>query len=273
MTMKIAVLIPAAGFSRRYADAAGLEGPRSKLDEDLGGRPVLHRTIEAFANYDAPGITLGPIVVAGPHDDEAFATFKLRHGDKLAILGIKLVRGGETHRWQTVKAALDTVPEDATHVAVHDAARPCVSSGLLDRVFDAAKRHPAVVPGLDAADTVKRVSPEPLAESDADPLASILGGADAGPGVRRVEETVNRAGLVTVQTPQVFTAELLGRAYAQDDLSSTDDAGLVERLGEPVVVVEGDAANLKITTPMDLTFARAALGVGAPNARPTHKRF
>ncbi len=271
--MKIAVLIPAAGFSRRYADAAGFEGPRSKLDEDLGGRPVLHRTIEAFANYDAPDITLGPIIVAGPHDDEAFATFKLRHGDKLAILGVHLVRGGETHRWQTVKAALDTVPEDATHIAVHDAARPCVSSGLLDRIFDAARHHPAVVPGLDATDTVKRVSPEPIKESNADPLAAILGDATTGPGLRAVEETVMRSGLVTVQTPQVFAADLLHRAYAQDDLSSTDDAGLVEQLGEPVVVVEGEAANLKITTPLDLTFAHAALGVRAPSARPSHKRF
>ena len=271
--LSIAVIIPAAGFSRRFAEAAGFDGPRSKLDEDLGGRPVLHRTVEAFANYDGPGVTLGPIIVAGPHDEDAFATFRLRHGDKLSILGVELVRGGQTHRWESVLAALDAVPSGVTHVAVHDAARPCVSGALLDRVFDAATRHAAVVPGVAIADTVKRVGDEPLDEADADPLAAILGGADKGPGVREVESTLARRGLVAVQTPQVFGAELFRRAYAQEDLSSTDDAGLVERLGETVVVVEGEASNLKITTPIDLTLARAVLGVRPAGSRPSHKRF
>ena len=271
--MQIAVIIPAAGFSRRYAEAAAFDGPRSKLDEDLGGRPVLHRTVEAFANYDGPGVTLAPIIVAGPHDEDDFTTFKLRHGDKLSILGVRLVRGGKTHRWETVRAALEALEEDVTHVAVHDAARPCVSAALLDRVFDAAKRHAAVVPGLAITDTVKRVSDALIDEGDADPLASILGDAPVGAGLREVEATLARRGLVAVQTPQVFTAALLRRAYAQDDLSSTDDAGLVERLGERVVVVEGDAANLKITTPIDLVLARAVLGLRPSDARPSHKRF
>lgn len=271
--MQIAVIIPAAGFSRRYTEAAGFDGPRSKLDEDLGGRPVLHRTVEAFANHDAPGLTLGPIIVAGPQEEDAFATFRMRHGDKLAILGVSLVRGGRTHRWETVRAALDEVPDDATHIAVHDAARPCVTTELLDRVFEAAKRHPAVVPGLDITDTLKRVSDEPIDDNDADPLAAILGGSGSEPGARRVEATVPRHGLVAVQTPQVFAADLLRRAYAQDDLASTDDAGLIERLGEPVVVVRGAETNLKITTPTDLTLARAVMGVGGPKSRPSHKRF
>lgn len=271
--MKIAIIIPAAGFSRRYTEAAGFEGPRSKLDEDLGGRPVLHRTIEAFTGYDAPDRTLAPVIVAGPHDEAAFAEFKMRHADKLMILGVQLVRGGETHRWQTVRAALDAVPADATHIAVHDAARPCVSEQLLDRLFDAAARHPAVAPGLDITDTIKRIAAEPLADDASDPLAAILGAERKGPGLRAVAETLDRAHTVTVQTPQVFEADLLRRAYAQADLTSTDDAGLVERLGERVVIVEGDAANLKITHPIDLKLARAILGVRGPSERPTHKRF
>jgi 2-C-methyl-D-erythritol 4-phosphate cytidylyltransferase len=272
--MQIAVIIPAAGFSRRYAEAAGFDGPRSKLDEDLGGRPVLHRTVEAFANYDGQGCMLGPIIVAGPHDPEAFDAFRLRHGDKLSILGVRLIRGGASHRWETVAAGLAEVPESATHIAVHDGARPCVGAALLDRVFDAASRHGAVVPGLDVADTVKRVAEEPIEEPDADPLGAILGGADkVGPGPRQVLETLDRRGLVAVQTPQVFEAGLLRRAYAQADLSSTDDAGLVERLGERVVVVEGDPANIKITTPTDLLVARAVLGVRPPRERESHKRF
>jgi len=271
--MKIAVIIPAAGFSRRYAEAAGFDAARSKLDEDLGGRPVLHRTVEVFTNYDAPDRTLAPVIVAGPHDEDAFAEFKMRHGDKLSILGVTLVRGGKTHRWETVKAALEAVPDDATHIAVHDAARPCASEQLLDRVFDAAGKHAAVAPGLDVSDTIKRVAAEALADDGSDPLAAILGAEKKGPGLRAVEETLDRTNVVTVQTPQVFEAGLLRRAYAQDDLESTDDAGLVERLGERVVIVEGDAANIKITRPIDLKLARAILGVRGPSERPTHKRF
>ncbi|HZW08390.1 MAG TPA: 2-C-methyl-D-erythritol 4-phosphate cytidylyltransferase [Phycisphaerales bacterium] len=271
--MQIAVLIPAAGAGRRYVEAAGAEGPRSKLDEDLGGRPVLHRTIEAFTNYDAPGRTLSPIVVAGPHGEQEFAEFKMRHGDKLSILGVQLVRGGETHRWQTVRAALEAIPGSATHVAIHDAARPCVGTELLDRVFDAAERFRAVVPALDVTDTIKCVAEEPVPDEGADPLAAILGAPKKGPGLRSVEQTLDRARVVAVQTPQVFAADLIRRAYAQSDLTSTDDAGLVERLGERVVVVEGDAANIKITRPLDLKVARALLGLKGPTERATHKRF
>jgi 2-C-methyl-D-erythritol 4-phosphate cytidylyltransferase len=270
--MHIAVIIPAAGQGRRYSEP-GEDGPRNKLDEDLGGRPVLHRTVEAFTSYDAPGRSLAPIIVAGPHQERAFEEFRLRHGDKLSLLGVQLVRGGETHRWQTVQAALQAVPEAATHIAVHDAARPCASMELLDRVFDAAARFPAVVPALDVGDTIKRVAEQPVADPGSDPLSAILGVQKSGPGLRAVESTLDRTRVVAVQTPQVFEAGLLRRAYGQEDLSSTDDAGLVERLGERVVIVEGDAANIKITHPLDLRLARAILGLKGPVERPTHKRF
>lgn len=271
--MRIAVLIPAAGFSRRYSAAAGFEGPHSKLDEDLGGRPVLHRTIELFTNYDAPDRVLSPIIVAGPHEEQAFAEFKMRHADKLSILGVQLVRGGRTHRWETVKAALEAVPDDVTHIAVHDAARPCVRTELLDRLLDAASKHPAIAPGLEVTDTLKQAAAEPLADDGADPLAAILGAETKGSALREVVQTIDRSNIFAMQTPQVFEASLLRRAYAQNDLSSTDDAGLVERLGERVVIVEGDAANIKITRPLDLKLARAILGLHGPSERPTHKRF
>jgi 2-C-methyl-D-erythritol 4-phosphate cytidylyltransferase len=88
-----------------------------------------------------------------------------------------------------------------------------------------------------------------------------------------VKETPDRAGLMLVQTPQVFEVGLLRRAYGQSDLSSTDDATLVERLGERVVVVDGEARNIKITRPADIDLARAILGVKAPEGRASHKRF
>lgn len=262
--MKMVVIIPAAGSSRRYAER--LEFPRSKLDEDLGGRPVLQRTVELFTKHDL----VSAVIVAGPHEQGAYEEFKLRHGDKLGLLGVRLCRGG-AQRYETVAAALKEAPEDATHIAVHDAARPCVPPELIDRLFEAAARHGAVIPAVEVSDTLKRVSVEEH-EAPTDPLDAILGGVKKAT-VRTVEGTVDRARLVAVQTPQVFSAELLRRAYAQADLTSTDDAQLVERLGEPVVVIEGDPRNIKVTRPPDLVLARAVLGVKAPEGRPTHKRF
>src|SRR5262245_18718774 len=109
--MKVAVIIPAAGSSARYAEALKAETAtdlaRSKLDEDLGGRPVLQRTVELFANLDA----VGTIIVAGPAASEAWSEFKTRYGDKLGLMGVKLCPGGKTHRYETVKAALEQVPD------------------------------------------------------------------------------------------------------------------------------------------------------------------
>jgi 2-C-methyl-D-erythritol 4-phosphate cytidylyltransferase len=266
--MKMAVIIPAAGFGRRFA--RGDEFARSKLDEDLGGRPVLQRTVELFTKHDA----VSAIVVAGPHEEAAFGTFRERHGDKLALLGVTLCRGGRTHRFETVAAALEHVPEDATHIAVHDAARPCTPPELIDRLFALAESHAAVVPAVEVCETLKRVSAEATVKAEADPLDAILG--DAGKpaeAYRTVEQTLDRANLVLAQTPQVFEAGLLRRAYGQDDLAGTDDASLVERLGEAVVVAEGDPRNIKITHSGDIRLARAILGVRAPEGRPAHKRF
>lgn len=270
--MHIAVIIPAAGASRRYVEAAGPDGAgRLKIDEDLGGRPVLQRTVELFTKHP----DVGAIIVAGPADNGAYEAFKARHADKLGLLGVRLCQGGREHRYETVANALKLVPEACTHVAVHDAARPCASLELIDRVFDAARDgHGAVIPGMDVSDTLKRVGSEEVAASKADPLAAILGdAAGAKPLGRRVEETVDRTRLVAVQTPQVFERSLLVRAYAQKNLSSTDDAQLVERLGEPVLVVAGEPTNIKITRPRDLALARAILGVRPPEGRPTHKQF
>ncbi|MEX0876919.1 MAG: IspD/TarI family cytidylyltransferase [Phycisphaerales bacterium] len=272
--MRICVIITAAGSSTRYNQGGddpldALGGARSKLDEDLGGKTVLQRSIELFNTREE----VDSIIVAGPHDPAAFAAFTDRHGDRLSLLGARLVRGGELHRWQTVRVALSEIGDSCTHVAIHDAARPATDGGLIDRVFDAAKRHPAVVPGVPASDTLKRVDPEPIEDGGGvDQVAAILGVTDRSV-MHRVEATIDRANLMQIQTPQVFERELILRAYGQDDLSSTDDAGLVERLGEPVVVVEGDALNLKLTRPGDLPLLRAIMGVQGPSRRPTHKRF
>ncbi len=265
--MRVTMILPAAGSSNRYSQAGGL---RSKLDEDLGGRPVLQRTVELFTKRDE----VCAILVAGPHDDVAFEDFCDRHHDKLALLGVRICRGGPTHRHETVANALKEVSDSTSHIGVHDAARPCTPEDLIDRVFEAANSHDAVIPAIDVPDTIKRVHEELLDDSDEDPLDAILGATGkTNRSLRRVRETISRDGCVLVQTPQVFRADLLRRAYSQSDLSSTDDAGLIERLGEPVTVVEGDLRNLKITLPKDLSLARSILGIGVDSDRPTHKRF
>lgn len=284
--MKIAVIIPAAGFSARYSQ--GLDFPRSKLDEEIGGRTILQRSVELFTKAESPDWTVGAIIVAGPHDPEAMTQFKARHGDKLSIMGVKLVSGGKTHRWETVKAALAEVPADCTHIAVHDAARPCTPPELIDRLFDTAAKYAAVIPGIEVPDTLKRTTEIDRPAEDKDPLAAILGdgpGSQKNRKLRIVESTLDRARVFSIQTPQVFESALLREAYEQKDLTSTDDAALVERLlagahpdrkggaSSGVVVIDGDTRNLKITRPADVRMARSILGIGPPQERPVHKRF
>ncbi|CAG0953186.1 2-C-methyl-D-erythritol 4-phosphate cytidylyltransferase [Phycisphaerales bacterium] len=267
--MRFAVILPSAGASSRYTAAGGL---RPKLDEDLGGKPLLQRTVEIFTKFEPREGAIVAMIVAGPGKPDEFAEFRQRHGDRLGLMGATLVPGGITHRWETVKAALAVVPEECTHIAVHDAARPCVSMELLDRVFYAAATYAAVIPAVEVPDTVKRMKDTGEAMGGDDPVAAILGAAPKTP-LRVVTETLDRAGLVLVQTPQVFRKDLLQRAYAQDNLWSTDDAGLVERLGERVVVIDGEAGNIKVTVPADLSLARRILGLREPEGRPVHKRF
>lgn len=267
--MKVAVIIPAAGASTRYG------GVRPKIDEDLGGRPVLQRTVELFTNRE----DVGAVVVAGPAADEAWAEFMLRHGDRLGLMGVAVCRGGRSHRYESVGAALGFLRvSDAyascTHVAVHDAARPAAPPEMIERVFAAAERHPAVIPGVDLPDTIKRVSAAPIEDKRIDPLDAILGEfGKPRAGYRAVEATLPREHTVLVQTPQVFEKGLFERMYGQADLSSTDDAQLAERLGERVAVVEGDARNVKITRQGDLPLVRSVLNLKPPAERETHKKF
>lgn len=279
--MQLAVIIPAAGSSSRFntdlePSAAALGLARSKIDEDLGGKSVLQRTIERFKGQGIPADRpeIAAIIVPGPHDDEAFDRFKSRHGDMLALFGVTVCKGGKSHRYESVAAAIEHIPAEATHVAVHDAARPVTPHAVIDRVLEAASIHGAIIPSVPVPDTLKKLGEPQKAESNADPLAAILGATDDdGLETRPVLQTVDRTDLALVQTPQVFEIELFKRAYGQPDLASTDDAGLVERLGETVHAVEGDPLNIKITRPRDLDLARAIGGFRTDPGRASHKRF
>jgi len=173
-----------------------------------------------------------------------FASFR----DRVAVLrdedlsrarlpGWKLLAGGARRRDSVAKgvAALDPGTQI---VLVHDAARPLVSAALVGRVLAAAALHPAVVPVVPVSDTVKRIRGEV------------------------VVETLDRAGLILVQTPQAFRVDLLRRALGRDDLDATDEATLVERLPERVFTVAGDPLNLKLTSRPELDLLRALLAAG-----------
>lgn len=263
--MNVCVIIPAAGRSARF-------GESDKLNQDLGGRPVLIRTVELFSKRDE----VCQILVGAPPDQ--LESFRDRFAATLGFLGATVVEGGCVERWETVKNALAEVTEETTHIAVHDAARPGTSKSLLDRIFEAASLHAAVVPGVMIASTVKRVGEEVewVSPEEDDGIADAILGETGRVRIeiRKVEETIDRSGLMEIQTPQIFEKELLLRAYAQDDLSGvTDDASLVERLGETVSVVRGDVGNIKVTTPQDLKLMRSILGVRPPDSRPAHKQF
>jgi 2-C-methyl-D-erythritol 4-phosphate cytidylyltransferase len=154
--------------------------------------------------------------------------------DVVAVLppGQGGVPGGAT-RSESVRAGLDAIPEDAAIVVIHDAVRPLATDALYAAVIDAVRAGAdGAIPAVAVTDTIKRV------EGD------------------RVIETLDRASLVAVQTPQAFRADMLRKAHAAGG-DATDDAALVEGIGGRIVVVPGDPRNLKITTPDDLRVAEA----------------
>jgi len=251
--MNVSVILPAAGASSRFG--------RDKLSSDLGGRPLLVRTVEAFSRRSE----VQQIVVAGPPGD-AFEAFTDRFGPVLGFHGVLVVPGGEQDRWETVSCALPYVAKDATHVAVHDAARPCVSDGMLDRVFEAAANLDAVIPGVEISDTIKETDATAASNvAEADLLVDSILGEESAPQLEAtpVRRTVPRGGLVLAQTPQVFARQLIVDAYASGRAAgTTDDASVVERFGATVHVVPGDPANLKVTRPEDLRLAELILKAG-----------
>jgi len=189
----------------------------------LGGRPVLAWSLEA-ARSVADGL-----VVAVPPDDVARQRAELA-GD--AGRGPLVVPGGAT-RATSVRAGLAAVPAAAEVIVVHDGARPLASPALFRAVVGAVRAGAdAAIPAMALSDTVKRV----------------VGDAVAG--------TVDRGGLVTVQTPQAFRAAVLRAAHAGND-DATDDARLVEALGATVRIVPGEPRNIKVTTVADLEVVQA----------------
>ncbi len=227
---KFAVIIVAAGRSRRFGDP-NFKKPFVKLNQ----KPVFLHSVEKFQKRRDVAQT---IIVVAPDDKEDFLG---RFGANVAVMGLDLATGGD-QRSDSVRNALQVLREDIEFVAVHDAARPCVLEDDIDAVFNAAIRHRAAILACPVNSTLKRVTSD-----------------------HQVQETVDRERLWQAQTPQVFQRELLCRAYAETSAQSlTDDASVVESIGEPVFVVPGSPLNIKITRREDLRLAAACLQAAPP---------
>jgi 2-C-methyl-D-erythritol 4-phosphate cytidylyltransferase len=232
--MKVMVIIPAAGLGTRMASStATAQGrTRSKQFAQLEGVPILIHTLRKFAQTQE----ISEIWVAMRKSESELFREEVRKHD----LGQKvhIVEGGE-HRQQSVANALNALraAEDDI-VLVHDAVRPFVTSETIAAVIAAVKKHGAAIAGVPAVDTIKQV------ERTADGAV--------------ITTTIPREMIVQAQTPQGFRFGVLKKAF--DDATAegflgTDEASLLERLGQPVHVVMGSARNIKITTPADLELA------------------
>ena len=213
------IIIVAGGKGLRM----GGEVPKQFLP--IGGKPVLMRTMEAFRAYDAEM----QIVLVLPVAQQAY--WKELCEQYAFTLPYRLADGGET-RFHSVKSGLDTIPDgEEALVGVHDGVRPFVSQEVITRCYAEAGTKKAVIPVIGVVETVRR-----------------LEGTDS--------VTVPRDQYKLVQTPQVFDVALLQRAYQQKYTEMfTDDASVVEALGEKVFLVEGNRENIKLTTPFDLKLA------------------
>jgi 2-C-methyl-D-erythritol 4-phosphate cytidylyltransferase/2-C-methyl-D-erythritol 2,4-cyclodiphosphate synthase len=227
---RTAALVPAAGRGERLGPGA------PKALRTIGGEPILLHAVRGLLASGAVDL----VVVAAPPTNEGMK-------EAAQILGgvgrCRIVPGGPT-RQQSVALALAAVPDEGYDVIlVHDAARALTPSATIAAVVEAVRSgHRAVIPVLPVADTIKSAVP----------------GEDPD-GFPTVGQTVDRSGLRAVQTPQGFSRELLSRAHAAAGHDATDDAGLVESLGEPVTMIPGHVEAFKVTTPFDLVLAEAVL--------------
>lgn len=219
----VAVLVPAAGSGVRLGPGA------PKALRLLAGEPLLVHAVRRVAA--APSVRM--IVVAAPAAEVAAVRALLE-----PVAPVVVVAGG-AERQHSVAAMLAAVPADVEIVLVHDAARALTPPELVESVAAAVRDgHPAVIPVLPVVDTVKEVGPD----------ETVMG-------------TVDRSVLRSVQTPQGFRHDVLAAAHRAGLDAHTDDAGMVEKAGTPVLCVPGSELALKITRPLDLVIAEALLRV------------
>ena len=218
---------------KRYAIiVAGGSGQRMKSSVpkqfmELNGRPVLMHTIEKF--YSA-GSSIHSVVVLPKSHHSAWATLCHKHQFNIPH---QICEGGIS-RFQSVKNGLQLCVGESI-IAVHDGVRPLISPDLILNLYKEAESNHAVIPVCPVSESIRMVI-----------------GDDS--------KALDRSQYYSVQTPQCFLSDLLHKAYQQEERPTfTDDASVVEALGEKVHLFEGESSNIKITTPKDLLLAEAIL--------------
>ena len=216
-----AVIVAAGNASRM--------GGIDKVMAPVGGEPMIRRTARAFQQCE---VIREIVVVTRPDLLEEIMELCKDYGKVKAVIA-----GGNT-RQASVVLGLEALSAKVKVAAIHDGARPLVTDAVIDRVVRAGSTYGAAIPAVNVKDTIK----------------TVRGGL--------VTATPERSRLQAVQTPQVFDMDLLKAALKKaydDEVTITDDAGAVERIGMKVKVVAGDERNIKVTTPLDLKIAEVLL--------------
>jgi 2-C-methyl-D-erythritol 4-phosphate cytidylyltransferase/2-C-methyl-D-erythritol 2,4-cyclodiphosphate synthase len=225
--MNVIALIMAGGTGERFG------GRAPKQLTLLNGRTMLAWAAMALGRSAR---VAGLVIVTPPGADVVLPDLPAEVAGKVRAM----VVGGQT-RQESVFNALQSLSREATHVLIHDAARPCVSAVLCDRVLDALESHDAVVPVMPVTDTLVR-------EVDSS-----------------VDAILDRVHIAGVQTPQGFRTDLIVRAHRvarERGLKSSDDGSLVLALAEKVATVPGERTNIKVTYREDVGVAEAILRNG-----------
>ena len=221
------VVLVAAGRSSRFNDSN-----YKKPFAPLAGRSVWLQAAEKFLDHDD---VKQVVIVIAPEDREYFLE---KFGADIAFLGIKVAEGG-THRSDSVFNGLAALQEEIEFVAIHDAARPCLTTQWIDSVFKAATKTGAAILATPVVSTLKRATEE-----------------------RCIVDTVDRTNLWEAQTPQVFRRSLLREVFEKDtERMATDESQMVEAAGHTVTLVSSSPMNLKITTKEDIRLAEQILKV------------
>ena len=228
MDKAISCIVLAAGAGRRMAYK------ENKIFIPLGQYSIIQRTLQNVAKLN----DLKEIILVVAEGEQGYMAEHIKPIE--FTVPIHIVLGG-AERQDSVACGLKSVADTSNIVLVHDGARPLASTELFDAVVSAAVEHGAATVGVSATDTIKRVDTK-----------------------HTVIETLKRSELYQIQTPQGFQKKLFKEAHQKaydEKYLGTDDVSLVEYLGKPVHIVEGDYCNIKVTTPNDIAVAKRYLGI------------
>jgi len=272
--MHVTAIIAAGGRGERFGGAQ----PKQLLA--VGGRPILERSVAAFLAHpsvDAVVVALPQALADDPPEYLRSAkAFALQQDGRSASLSgernktLRIVAGGE-RRQDSVANAFRAADAKSDVIVIHDAARPFASADLISRTIAAAAESGAALAAIQARDTVKRVAGGPAKAGRHDAGGAPAAQSDVVSGFstdvasaesvsRTVAETLPRETIFLAQTPQAFRRQVLADALKLAD-AATDEAALAERAGHPVRLVDGEATNIKITTPEDLAIAEAIAAI------------